>query len=86
MIAPIPTSGAIAWLCLIAATAVMAAGGGGYLWGRADGRAIEQSAFAEQIRKSNEEAGDAAETWRADFRRCNDAGGLFNFETGACDR
>lgn len=86
MIAPVPTGAAIAWLCVVAVAAIGAAGGWGYLWGRADGRAIEQSAFAERIRKSNEEAGDAAETWRADFRRCNDAGGLFDFEAGSCDR
>lgn len=49
------------------------------------GRAVEQSAFSQKISQENTHAGNAAENWRADLRRCNDAGG-FDFATGACER
>lgn len=48
------------------------------------GRLTEQARFAAEITKENDNAGKAAERWRAELRRCNAAGGLFNFETGAC--
>ncbi len=60
--------------------------GGSYIKGRMDGRAIEQAAVINQIKQENTNAGNNAEEWRADFRRCADAGGLYNFETGACDQ
>ena len=49
------------------------------------GRQVEQAAFLERINKDNEDAGISAEDWRARYRRCVDGGGLFKFETGACD-
>ncbi|WP_162230651.1 hypothetical protein [Nitratireductor soli] len=52
-----------------------------YSDGRSDGRAE----MANKINQDNEEAGDAAEKRRADLRRCVGAGGVFNFETGACN-
>ncbi|WP_166163064.1 hypothetical protein [Chelativorans oligotrophicus] len=50
------------------------------------GRSAEQAAFVERINQENEDAGNSAEDWRSQYRRCVDAGGLFDFETGACDR
>lgn len=50
------------------------------------GRSIEQAGFIRQINQENTNAGNAAEKWRGDLRRCNDAGGLFDFANGACDR
>ncbi|RLP27899.1 hypothetical protein [Mesorhizobium sp. YM1C-6-2] len=50
------------------------------------GRTYEQAAFAAKITKENDNAGNAAEKWRTDLRRCSDAGGVFDFETGACER
>ena len=50
------------------------------------GRAAEQASIATRINQENDNAGNAAEKWRADLRRCSDAGGVFDFETGACDR
>ncbi len=50
------------------------------------GRTYEQAAFAAKITKENDNAGTAAEKWRADLRRCSDAGGVFDFETGACEQ
>lgn len=58
---------------------------GGYVKGRMDGRAIEQAALVKQINQENTNAGNAAEKWRADFRRCVDAGRVYDFETGACN-
>ncbi len=49
------------------------------------GRTYEQAAFAAKITKENDNAGNAAEKWRTDLRRCSDAGGVFDFETGACE-
>lgn len=48
------------------------------------GRSTEQGRFASQITRENDNAGKAAETWRAELRRCTADGGLFDFETGAC--
>lgn len=48
------------------------------------GREIEQKRFLEQIKKENDDAGEQAERWRADYRRCVDGGGVYEFETGAC--
>lgn len=49
------------------------------------GRAFEQASFLERINKENRDAGGKAEDWRGAYRRCLDNGGLFSFETGACD-
>lgn len=48
------------------------------------GRQVEQAAFLDRINKENEDAGNSAEDWRAQYRRCVDAGGLFDFEAGSC--
>lgn len=48
------------------------------------GRLAEQAAFLEQINQENEDAGNEAERWRTDYRRCVDAGGVYDFETGTC--
>ncbi|MDZ5697828.1 hypothetical protein [Chelativorans sp. M5D2P16] len=48
------------------------------------GRTAEQAAFAERINQENEDAGKAAEDWRARYRRCAERGGLYDFERGAC--
>ncbi|MRX33232.1 hypothetical protein [Aminobacter sp. MDW-2] len=48
------------------------------------GRSTEQARFAAEITKENDNAGTAAENWRAELRRCTGTGGLFDFETGAC--
>lgn len=58
----------------------------GHAIGKSTGRAIEQAAFAKKINEENDNAGNAAEKWRADLRRCNAAGGVFDYETGSCDR
>lgn len=50
------------------------------------GGAAEQAAIATKINQENDNAGNAAEKWRADLRRCSDAGGVFNFEAGACEQ
>ncbi|PSJ55749.1 hypothetical protein [Pseudaminobacter soli (ex Li et al. 2025)] len=50
------------------------------------GRSIEQVKFIQKINLENTNAGNAAEKWRGDLRRCNDASGLFDFATGSCDR
>ncbi|MGF7005783.1 hypothetical protein [Aminobacter sp. BE322] len=50
------------------------------------GRSIEQARFAARITKENDNAGNAAEKWRSELRRCTAFGGLFDFETGACQR
>jgi hypothetical protein len=50
------------------------------------GRTYEQAAFAAKITKENDNAGNVAEKWRTDLRRCSDAGGVFDFETGACEQ
>ncbi len=72
------------WVLLAGVVAITGAVGGAYFKGRADGRALEQAAIVQQINRENREAGDAAEKWRHDLRRCNDAGGVFSFDTGAC--
>lgn len=50
------------------------------------GRAYERSAMLNSIVKGNEDAGNAAENWRTKYRRCLDAGGVFDFEAGSCQR
>lgn len=50
------------------------------------GRTAEQAAVAAQINQENEHAGNTAEDWRARLRRCVDAGRVFSFESGSCDR
>ncbi|WP_127524668.1 hypothetical protein [Mesorhizobium sp. Z1-4] len=49
------------------------------------GRAVEQAAILERINEENDNAGNNAEDWRAVYRRCADAGGLYDFETNTCD-
>ncbi len=63
---------------------VLALAAGIYLYGHHRGRVDEQTAFAAKINQENEEAGNAAEDWRARYRRCAERGGLFDYETGAC--
>jgi len=64
----------------------------GYLYGAAAyttlfrSRTAEQAAFIQQINRENSNAGNTAEDWRAEFRRCTGAGGVYDFETGACDQ
>ncbi|MGI3128754.1 hypothetical protein [Nitratireductor sp. PBL-C9] len=70
---------------LAAILAVSVIAGGIYLYGHQRGRMAEQAAFAQWINQQNEDAGNAAEDWRARYRRCAERGGLFDFETGACD-
>ncbi len=70
---------------LAAVLAVSLITGGIYLFGHQRGRMAEQASFAQWINQQNEEAGNAAEDWRARYRRCAERGGLFDFETGACD-
>lgn len=36
------------------------------------------------IERQNNEAGNAADEARLSLRQCNDAGGLYDFETGEC--
>lgn len=48
------------------------------------GRRVGQAAFLERINKENENAGNSAEDRRGQYRRCVEAGGLFDFEAGAC--
>jgi len=50
------------------------------------GRQVEQAAFLDRINKENDDAGNSAEDWRGQYRRCVDTGGLFDFETGSCHR
>ena len=49
------------------------------------GRAVEQAAILDRINEENDNAGNTAEDWRAEYRRCADAGGLYDFETNTCD-
>ncbi|EKF44084.1 hypothetical protein NA8A_00040 [Nitratireductor indicus C115] len=58
---------------------------GVYAYGYQRGRTVEQVAFARKINHENKEAGNAAEDWRARYRRCAERDGLYDFETGACD-
>jgi hypothetical protein len=49
------------------------------------GRSVEQAAFMARIEEENTDAANRAENWRAELRRCNASGGLFDFETAACE-
>lgn len=73
---------AIAGAAITIVTALTAS----HIWAYRSGRAVEQATIAQRIAKENEDAGNRAEDWRARLRRCVDAGGLFDFETGSCDR
>ncbi|WP_432288751.1 hypothetical protein SLT36_30075 (plasmid) [Aminobacter sp. BA135] len=75
-----------AYLLAVAAVAVIAALGWSHTAAFRYGRSTEQVRFAAEITKENDNAGRAAENWRAEFRRCADAGGVFDFERGTCDR
>lgn len=74
-------------IVLLGAAALAVAGGlvWSHSWMYSQGRRAEQLEVAKKIEKENEDAHDAAEDWRTRYRRCADAGGLFDFETGACD-
>ncbi|EKF41476.1 hypothetical protein [Nitratireductor indicus] len=68
--------------------AVLAIAGGlmwSHSWAYRTGRSVEQKAFVQKINQENKEAGNAAEDWRARYRRCAERGGLYDFETGACN-
>jgi len=58
----------LTWLKIGAVVAVIAA----LVWSHRTayhaGRAVEQAAFSEQIRKENADASEAAEEWRALYR------------------
>ncbi|MBN7755552.1 hypothetical protein JYP46_01840 [Nitratireductor aquimarinus] len=69
-------------LAAILAVSVMA--GGIYLYGHQRGRMAEQAVFAQWTNQQNEDAGNAAEDWRARYRRCAERGGVFDYETGSC--
>jgi len=74
------------WLKIGAALAVIGVLVWSHLSAYRAGRAVEQAAFSEQMRKENADAGEAAEEWRARYRLCVAGGWLYDFETGACER
>ena len=74
------------WLKLGAAVAVLGLLTWSHTAAYQAGRSAEQAAFVERINQENEDAGNSAEDWRGQYRRCVDAGGVFDFETGACDQ
>lgn len=82
----IPALPIATWLRLGAALAVILALAWSHACAYQAGRAAGHAAVARDIENRNEEAGDAAETWRGRYRECLGAGGLYDFETGACDR
>ncbi|MDV6226271.1 hypothetical protein R2G56_08235 [Nitratireductor aquimarinus] len=69
---------------LAAVLAVSVIAGGIYLYGHQRGCMSEQASFARWINQQNEDAGNAAEDWRARYRRCAERGGVFDYETGSC--
>ncbi|CAN7406341.1 hypothetical protein [Aminobacter sp. LjRoot7] len=73
------------YLLAVAAVAVIAALGWSHTAAFRYGRSTEQARFAAKITKENDDAGRAAETWRGELRRCVGVGGVFDFETGACN-
>nr|WP_244425206.1 hypothetical protein [Pseudaminobacter salicylatoxidans] len=50
------------------------------------GQIAAQTDILTRINQENEHAGNEAERWRSEYRRCNDAGGVYDFAAGACDR
>lgn len=68
---------------LLAAAALYA---GAYAHGRVDGRALANRDILERLDRENDHAGDTAENWRDAYRRCVDAGGVYDFAAGACER
>jgi len=74
------------WLVLAVAAGGALLVAGIYVMGRSDGRALGERAIIKQIEKDNADAGNKAEDFRSAFRRCLDGGGLFDFETGSCER
>lgn len=54
--------------------------------GHSYGQKAAQADILKQINQENEHAGNEAERWRSDYRRCVDAGGLYDFEAGSCDK
>lgn len=48
------------------------------------GQRVGQASVIEKLNQENDNAGQDAEKWRGDLRRCNDAGGVFDFEFGTC--
>lgn len=73
------------WIRLGLAAAALAGLGFSHWKAYSVGRAAEQAAFLERINQENDNAGNAAEDWRAEYRRCVGAGGVYDFETGTCD-
>lgn len=74
-----------AWLRIGAVLAVIGALAWSHTHAYRAGRQAEQVKFVQKINEENENAGNAAEDWRARYRRCAERGGLYDFETGACD-
>ncbi|PWJ79851.1 hypothetical protein C7441_114129 [Pseudaminobacter salicylatoxidans] len=74
------------YLAFGAAVAVIAALSFSHWQAYRAGRAVEQAVFTQQIVKENTDAANTAEKWRDALRRCNDAGGMYDFAAGACDR
>lgn len=74
------------YVILGAAAALLAALTASHTFAYRAGRSAEQAEIARHINQENENAGEAAEDWRARLRRCVDAGGVYDFETGACNR
>lgn len=73
------------WGALAGVVAVMGALTLSHRFAYQAGRSVEQAAFLDRINQENEDAGSSAEDWRARYRRCAERGGLYDFETGACD-
>ncbi|PSM18206.1 hypothetical protein [Nitratireductor sp. StC3] len=73
------------WIKIIAGLAVLA----GLAWSHSAayraGRSAEQARIVERINQENDDAAENAEDWRGKLRRCIDAGGVFDFETGSCE-
>ncbi|WP_173931406.1 hypothetical protein [Chelativorans sp. Marseille-P2723] len=74
------------WVRIGIGAALIVALGWSHLSAYRAGRSAEQAAFLNQIRQENEHAGKTAEDWRGHYRLCVERGGLFDFETGSCDR
>ncbi len=74
-----------AWLRVGAVVAALGALALSHLWAYRAGGSAEQAAFAQWINQQNEDAGNAAEDWRARYRDCVERGGVFKYETSACD-
>lgn len=67
-----------------AAAAAVIAIAAAYGLGHSAGSDAAQTDFVKRIEKENHDAGQNAEKWRDDFRKCVAAGRVYDFETGAC--